>query len=297
LDRLIECIPNFSEGADLEIIDALVRAARAAPDVKLLDYSFDPDHNRSVFTLLGPPGEVAEAAFSLCAEAAARIDMTRHSGAHPRVGAADVVPFVPVRGVTMEECAVLAERTAARIWDELAIPCFLYGSAVSGPPHRALSDIRRGQFEGMPEKLLREDWAPDYGGRKIHPTAGVTAVGARPPLIAFNVNLDTADVGVAREIARAVRESGGGFKYCRAIGSPLKSRGMAQVSMNLENYAQTPIYRVLDAVRDEAARRGAGIAGCELIGLAPAGALVDCAVHYLNLEGFDPGHRVLENYM
>ena len=207
MPKLIECVPNFSEGRDREILGALEKEAQSLPGVTLLDYSGDADHNRSVFTLLGDPAGIAEGAFRLCKLAALRIDLTKHRGEHPRMGAADVIPFIPIRETTMAECADLARQTAERIARELGIPAFLYGEAALKPERRNLEDIRRGQFEGMPEKLLRPEWTPDFGEPRIHPTAGVTAVGARMPLIAFNVNLGTSDIRIARAIARNIRGS------------------------------------------------------------------------------------------
>jgi glutamate formiminotransferase len=297
MPKLVECVPNFSEGRDREILEALAGEAKSLPGVTLLDYSGDANHNRSVFTLLGDPEGIAEGAFRLCKLAARRIDMTKHSGEHPRMGAADVIPFIPIRGTSMAECADLARRTAERIARELGIPVFLYEDAALRPERRNLEDIRRGQFEGMPEKLILPEWAPDFGEPKVHPTAGVTAVGARMPLIAFNVNLGTSDIGIARAIAKNIRGSSGGYKYCKAIGIMLKDRNTAQVSMNLVNYEGTPLYRVFEAIRFEAARYGVPISGSELIGLSPAKALIDCAEYYLGLENFDYSRQVLENHL
>ena len=295
--KIIECIPNFSEGRDRGVIDALAEVAGGVPGVTLLDHSSDPSHNRSVFTLVGNPAGIAEAAFRLCKLAGERIDMTRHSGEHPRMGATDVIPFVPVRDVTVEECVEISKQVAARMWDELKIPSFLYEYSASSPERQNLATIRKGQFEGMPEKLLQDEWAPDYGERKIHPTAGITAVGARPPLIAFNVNLGTSDLEIANKIARTIRGSSGGYKYCKAIGVMLEDRNIAQVSMNMVNFEGTPLYRVFEAVRAEAARWGVPITGSEIIGLTPAKALIDAAEYYLKIENFDYGKQVLENHL
>ena len=292
--KLIECVPNFSEGRDADVIAALAAAAKSVADAALLDYSSDADHNRSVFTLLGDPDGVAQAAFLMCKTARELIDMTKHAGEHPRMGATDVIPFVPVRDCSMDECVAVSIKTAKRIYDELGIPVFLYEESCTSELRRNLASIRRGGFEGMPEKLLSDEWAPDFGGRQIHPTAGVTAVGARKPLIAFNVNLNTPDVRVARRIANAVRASGGGLPHCKAIGVMLADRNIAQVSMNMTDYESTPLYMAYEAVRAEAERRGVSIAGSEIVGLAPAKALLDCAGHYMKIENFDAHKQVLE---
>lgn len=295
--QLVECVPNFSEGRDLAVIEALAAEARGVPGVTLLDYCSDASHNRSVFTLVGDPEGIAEAAFRLCKLAAEKIDLTKHHGEHPRMGATDVIPFIPIRDISAQDCVEISKKVAKRIWDELKIPSFLYEDSAKNEDRRNLAAIRKGQFEGMPQKLLQDEWAPDYGERKIHPTAGVTAIGARMPLIAYNINLDTSDIEIARAIAKAVRSASGGFKYCKALGVMLEDRNVAQVSMNLVNYEGTPIYRVFEAVRAEAARWGVRITGSELIGLAPAKALIDCAEYYLQIEDFDFGKQVLENHL
>ena len=294
--KIVECIPNFSEGRDPDTISALVDAARSVPGVSLLDHTSDASHNRSVITLAGDPIGIAEAAFRLCKLAGERIDMTKHTGEHPRMGATNVIPFVPIREVSIEECVGISKQIAQRIWEELGIPSFLYEYSAASPGRQNLAAVRKGQFEGMPEKLLLEGWAPDYGERRIHPTAGITAIGARPPLVAFNVNLDTSDIGVANAIAKAVRASSGGYKYCKAIGVMLDDRNIAQVSINMVNCDGTPIYRVFEAIRAEARRWGARITGSEIIGLAHAKALIDCAEYYLQIENFDYSKQVLENY-
>jgi glutamate formiminotransferase len=294
MTKIIECVPNFSEGRDKAVIQALRDAAASVPGAALLDHSSDESHNRSVFTLAGSPEGVAEAAFRLCAAAAGKIDMTKHSGGHPRMGATDVIPFVPVQGAAMPECVDISRAVAARVWDELGIPSFLYEESASSPARRNLADVRRGQFEGMPEKLQQPEWAPDFGGRAMHPTAGITAIGARYPLVAYNVNLDTPDVSIAKAIAKAIRGSSGGFRHCKAIGVMLEGRGLAQVSMNMVNFEGTPLYRAHEAIRAEARRWGVGIVGSEIVGLTPAKALTDCAAYYLQLENFDYGKQALE---
>lgn len=297
MTKLVECIPNFSEGRDRDIIEALAAEARKVPGVTLLDYTSDPSHNRSVFTLVGDPDNMAEAAFKLCRLAAEKFDLTSHQGAHPRMGATDVIPFIPVRGVGLEECVELSRRVAERIALELKIPTFLYEASASAPHRRNLADIRRGQFEGLPQKLSTDEWAPDFGPRQPHPSAGATAVGARNALIAFNINLGSSDLALAEAIAKAVRGASGGFTNCKALGVRLEDRDLVQVSMNLVDYQQTPIFRVFEAVRAEAARRGVSIVGAELVGLAPARALIDCAEYYLRLEDFDFERQVLENHL
>ena len=297
MSKLIECIPNFSEGRDEERIGELVAVSRSVPGVTLLDYSSDASHNRSVFTLVGDPAGITEVAFLLCKKAAELIDMTKHTGEHPRMGATDVIPFVPVRETDIEECVELSKQVAHRIWEELGIPSFLYENSASAAGRQNLAAMRKGQFEGMSEKLLLDQWAPDFGERRIHPTAGITAIGARPPLIAFNVNLDTPDLEIAKAIAKAIRGSSGGFKCCKAIGIMLEDRNIAQVSMNMVNTEVTPLYRVFEAIKSEARRWGVRITGSEVIGLAHAKALIDCAEYYLQIEDFDYSTQVLENHL
>lgn len=295
--KLVECIPNFSEGQNQEVIDGLVKTATNIPGVSLLDHSSDPSHNRSVFTLVGDENGIQEAAFQLVKFASEKIDMTKQHGEHPRMGATDVVPFVPVKDVTMEECIEISKKVAERINRELSIPIFLYEESAATPDRKNLAKVRKGQFEGMPEKLKESEWAPDYGERKIHPTAGITAVGARMPLVAFNVNLDTDNVEIAKKIAKVVRGSSGGFKYCKGIGLLLEDRNIAQVSMNMVNYEGTPLYRTFETIRFEAKRYGVGIIGSEVIGLTPAKALIDCAEYYLQIEDFDEKKQILENHL
>ena len=294
--KIVECIPNFSEGRNEENLEALAAVAKSVSGVTLLDYSADINHNRSVYTLIGDPGGIAEAAFLLCKKASELIDMTKHTGEHPRMGATDVIPFVPIRDVTVAECIELSEQVARRIWLELAIPSFLYEYSASASTRRNLADIRKGQFEGMPQKLQLSEWEPDFGERKIHPTAGITAIGARPPLIAFNVNLDTSNLDIAKIIANKIRGSSGGFQACKAIGIMLEDKNIAQVSMNFVNTEITPLYKVFDAIKHEAKCYGINILGSELIGLASAKALIDCTEHYLQIENFNYNKHVLDNY-
>ncbi|HES0859316.1 TPA: glutamate formimidoyltransferase [Streptococcus pyogenes] len=295
--KIVECIPNFSEGQNQAVIDGLVATAKSIPGVTLLDYSSDASHNRSVFTLVGDDQSIQEAAFQLVKYASENIDMTKHHGEHPRMGATDVCPFVPIKDITTQECVEISKQVAERINRELGIPIFLYEDSATRPERQNLAKVRKGQFEGMPEKLLEEDWAPDYGDRKIHPTAGVTAVGARMPLVAFNVNLDTDNIDIAHKIAKIIRGSGGGYKYCKAIGVMLEDRHIAQVSMNMVNFEKCSLYRTFETIKFEARRYGVNVIGSEVIGLAPAKALIDVAEYYLQVENFDYNKQVLENHL
>ena len=295
--KIIECVPNFSEGQNEAVINGLVSVAKSVGGVTLLDHSSDASHNRSVFTLVGDEEGIQEVAFQLVKYASENIDMTKHHGEHPRMGATDVVPFIPIKDSSVEECVEISKKVAKRINDELNIPIFLYEDSASNPGRKNLARVRKGQFEGMPEKLLEEEWAPDFGERKIHPTAGITAVGARMPLVAFNVNLDTSDITIANKIAKIIRASGGGFKYAKGIGVMLEDRNIAQVSMNMVNFEGTPLYRTFETIRMEAKRYGVNIIGSEIIGLTPAKALIDCAEYYLQVEDFDYGKQVLENHL
>ena len=298
--KLVECIPNFScsKEKDEAAYNALVQVAESVPGCTLFDAQTDGNHNRCVFTLIGNIDAIEEVAFLLTKKAAEVIDMTKHKGEHKRMGATDVIPFVPQsKDVTVEECVELSKRLAQRIWDELKIPSFLYEDSASAPHRRNLAACRKGQFEGMPEKLLQEEWAPDFGERKIHPTAGITAIGARMPLVAFNINLATSDVEVAKKIAKVIRGSSGGFRSCKAMGFMLEDRGIAQVSMNMVNYEDTPLNVVYEMIRALAERYGTYIVGSEVVGLTPAKALIDCAEHYLKLENFDCHNQVMEYHL
>ncbi|EFR44748.1 glutamate formimidoyltransferase [Streptococcus pseudoporcinus] len=297
MSKIVECIPNFSEGQNQATIDGLVATAKSVPGVTLLDYSSDASHNRSVFTLVGDEVVIQEVAFRLVKYASEHIDMTKHHGEHPRMGATDVLPFVPIKDISTEECVDISKKVAERINKELQIPIFLYEASATCPERTNLAKVRKGQFEGMPEKLLEENWAPDFGDRKIHPTAGVTAVGARMPLVAFNVNLDTDNLEIASKIAKIIRGSGGGYKYCKAIGVMLEERHIAQVSMNMVNFEKCSLYRTFETIKFEARRYGVNIIGSEIIGLAPAKALIDVAEYYLQVEDFDYSKQVLENHL
>jgi len=295
--KLVECIPNFSEGRDAAVVEQIADTARSIAGVTLLDYSMDASHNRSVFTLVGSPEGMEEAAFQLCKKASEIIDMTKHQGEHPRMGATDVIPFVPVKDMDAKECVEISKRVGERIARELGIPVFLYEDSATNSERVNLAKVRKGQFEGMPGKLIQPEWKPDFGERKIHPTAGVVAVGARMPLVAFNVNLSTDDVEIANKIAKKIRAISGGFKYVKAMGVLLEDRKVAQVSMNMVNYEGTALYTVFEAIRAEANRWGVNIIGSEVIGLTPAKALIDCAEYYLKIENFDYAKQVLENHL
>ncbi len=291
-DVIVECPLNFSDGQHAEVISAIDQAARR-PGVWVLDMSSDVDHNRSVITFAGEPGAVEEAAFAIVARARDLIDLRRHRGTHPRIGAVDVVPFVPVRGATMADCVAMARRTGERIGRELGIPVYLYEEAASAPHRRNLADIRRGEFEGLAAKMSDPLWTPDYGPATPHASAGAVVVGARAYLVAYNVYLHCTDVKIARAIAHAVRQRDGGLSNVKALGMYIKERDMVQISMNLVDPFRTPIYRVMEAVRTEAARYGVTVAESELIGLLPLDALVETARYYLQLHNLRAEH-VLE---
>ena len=295
MKRLVECIPNFSEGRRAEVVDAIAGAMTSVPDVYLLDRQMDADHNRSVITLAGTPESIGEAAIRGVEAALQRIDMTTHTGGHPRLGAADVIPFVPIAGVSLEECVEIARRVSREIADRFGIPVYLYEAAATRPERANLENIRKGQFEGLRDEIrTNPDRKPDFGEPRLHPTAGATVVGARKPLIAYNINLNTPEVTIAKEIAKRIRFSSGGFPGVKAMGVLLKDRNQAQVSMNLTDYEQTPIEAVFEAVRREAGSRGVEIASSEIVGLIPQAALNRVAVAYLQVEDFKPS-SILEN--
>jgi len=291
--KIVECVPNFSEGRDKEIIEAIVDQVRKTAGVKLLDYSFDTDHNRTVVTMVGDPEGVQEAAWRLAKKASELIDMTNHHGGHPRMGATDVIPFIPVSDMTMEECVALAQAVGKRIGEELNVPVYLYEDAANRPERKNLADVRKGQYEGFFAKINEPDWQPDYGPAKMNAKAGATAVGARVPLVAYNVNLGTSDIEVADKIAKTVRYIGGGLRFVKAMGVKLEERNIVQVSMNLTNYGKTAIYRAHEMVKMEARRYGVPVVGAEIVGLLPMQALIDCADYYLQLENFD-SNQILE---
>lgn len=291
--RIIECVPNISEGRRAEVVQAAVAALKRTPGVRVLDVQSDQDHNRSVLTLAGDEASLPSALLALYEVATARIDLRAHQGEHPRLGAVDVVPFIPIEGATMADCVALAKQVGRAVAERFGIPVFLYEAAASAPHRRNLEDIRRGQFEGLAEKMKDPAWAPDFGPPGPHATAGASVVGARMPLIAYNINLGTPDLEVAKRIAKAIRASSGGYRYVKAMGVMLERRKVAQVSINMTDYKKTPLHRVFETVRSEAARYGVDVIGSEIVGLVPAEALVDAADHFLRLEGFDPS-QVLE---
>ena len=284
---LIECVANFSEGREPATVRAIEDAIASSGGVMVLRSEMDTDHNRSVITFAGPPDAVSEGALRGIETAVERIDLRQHQGVHPRMGAADVVPFVPLEGSTLAECVVIARQTGEKVWKRLGVPVYFYEAAAMSKDRRLLEKVRRGGFENP-------NMAPDLGGPALHPSAGACIMGARKILIAFNINLQTDDVQVAREIARKIRASSGGMPFVKALGLPLAARGLAQVSMNLTDFEQTPLHVVFDAVAREAAARGVAIAGSEIIGLVPKKALEDAAAHYLKCENFESG-LVLEN--
>jgi glutamate formiminotransferase len=291
--KIMECVPNFSEGRDLQTIEKIANSFRAKAGVKLLDYSNDQDHNRMVITVVGEPEALKEAVLEAIGKAVALIDLTKHSGQHPRMGAVDVVPFIPIRGCTMEEAVALSKEVGKEAAERYQLPVFLYEKSASSPQRENLATIRKGEFEGMAEKIKLAEWKPDFGPAERHPTAGTVAIGARMPLVAYNVNLRTNDLSVADAIAKKVRFVGGGLRFCKAMGVVLTERGMVQVSMNMTDYTRTALYRAFELVRIEARRYGVSVAGSEIIGLVPMEALVDTASYYLGLEDFSV-NQVLE---
>ena len=293
--KIIQCVPNISEGRRSEVIEAIVDEVRSTPGVTLVDYSSDASHNRSVITFLGNEDSVGEAAFKLAKKAVELIDLRVHEGEHPRMGAVDVIPFIPIRETTLDECDEIAKAVGKRIWEECKMPVFLYEHSATSPKRENLATIRKGQFEGMAEKMQKPEWTADFGGNAPHESAGVVAVGARMPLIAFNINLDTSNLEIASKIAKIIRRSSGGFDCVKALGVMLEERNIAQVSINMTNFNKTPLYRALETVRFEAKRYGVNVVGTEIIGLTPVQALVDCAEYYLQIENFDSKKQVLEN--
>lgn len=291
---LIECVPNFSEGRNPAVVQALIAAVTSVPDVWLLHQTMDADHHRSVLTFAGLPDAVGEAALRVITAATKLIDIRRHEGVHPRIGATDVVPFVPIQDISMDECVRLARAVGQEVGTRLGIPVFLYEQAASNPAHRQLGSIRLGGLKGLASRMERDPaWLPDFGPAHLHETAGATVIGARQPLIAFNANLKTNDLSVAKAIARSIRQSNGGLPCLKAIGVGLANRGIVQVAMNLTDYRVTPIHKAFQAVTTEAAKHGVEVAGSELIGLAPQAALDQAAVASLQFERFDPA-QILE---
>lgn len=295
--KIVECVPNISEGRNTKIIEAVIDRVRQTKGVTLLDYSSNPSHNRTVITFFGSPEGVKDAAVEVAKKAAELIDLNKHEGEHPRMGAVDVIPFIPIKEVGMEECIEISKEVGRRVWEEAKMPVFLYEESASAPHRVNLAQIRKGQFEGMAEKVKEVGWEPDFGGKTIHPTAGVVAVGARMPLVAFNINLSTSNVEIASKIAKIIRRSSGGFDCVKALGVMLEERNVAQVSINMTNFHKTPLYRVLELTKAEAARYGVHVIGTEIVGLTPMQALVDCAEYYLQIEDFDFDKQVLENHI
>ena len=293
MPRIIEAVPNISEGRRPEIVGEAVAALKRAPGVRVLDVQSDKDHNRSVLTLVGDEQGLAESILGLFEVAVARLDLRSHQGEHPRLGVVDVVPFIPIEGASMADCVALARRVGDAVGQRFGMPVFLYEEAAAAPHRRNLEDVRRGQFEGLAAKMKDPLWAPDFGPRAPHPSAGAVAIGARMPLIAYNINLGTADVEIAKRIAKGIRHSSGGYRFVKAMGLLLEERKVAQVSINMTDFKKTPLHRVFETVRAEAERHGVSVVGSEIVGLVPSEALLDAADHFLRLEGFSPS-QVLE---
>ena len=286
MGKIVECVPNFSEGRDLVKLEKILDAFRAKEGVKLLDYSSDKDHNRSVVTIIGEPEAVKKAVVEAIGLAIKLIDMTVHEGQHPRMGCVDVVPFIPIKNMTIEEADTLAKEVAKEASEKFDYPFFLYEKSASAPHRENLAKVRKGQFEGMAAKMQGDDFKPDFGPMTIHPTGGVTAIGARMPLVAYNIKLDTDNLEIATKIGKQIRHLSGGFRYCKAMGVDLEERGIVEVSMNLTDYSKTSIYRVFETVKMECKRYGVNVLGSEIVGLVPMAALVDSAEYYLGLENF-----------
>ena len=293
----IESVPNFSEGRDLKKIEQIVDAFRARAGIKLLDYSIDPDHNRCVVTVLGQPEPLKQAMVEAVGRAVELIDMNRHEGQHPRIGCVDVIPFIPVRNCTIQDADRLAREVAQLAAERYGQPFYLYEKSATAPHRVDLANIRKGQFEGLREKMKDPMWKPDFGPDTIHPTGGATAIGARMPLVAFNVNLATSDVNIAKKIAKVIRASSGGFRSCKAMGFMLEDRGIAQVSMNMVNYEDTPLYVVYEMIRALAERYGTYIVDSEIVGLTPAKAMIDCAEFYLKAKDFNCHNQIMEYHL
>jgi len=290
----VECVPNFSEGRRKEVVDKIVYSIRSVPGIKVLDVEMDPDHNRSVVTFTGNKETIQEGAFRGARAATELIDLNKHKGQHPRMGALDVLPFIPISGVTLQDCVDIAEKVGSKIARELKIPVYLYEAAARKPERKNLENVRRGEFEGLREAILKDESRfPDFGQRALHPTAGATAVGARMPLIAFNINLSTKDISVAKSIAKRIRASNGGLPCVKALGFVLENRGMVQVSMNLTDYTVTPISKVYEAIEKEANAANVEIAEGEIVGLIPLDAVCDVASRFLKISSFT-SNQVLE---
>ncbi|WP_409228504.1 glutamate formimidoyltransferase [Gudongella sp. SC589] len=283
--KLMECVPNFSEGRDLEVVEKIIDEVRKIEGITILDYSSDKDHNRSVLTMIGSPEKIKEAAINTAKKAAELIDMSKHEGAHPRMGATDVIPFTPVSNVTIEECKEIANEVAAEI-GSWGVPVYMYEDSATKPERQNLAKVRKGQYEGFFDKIKEEEWKPDFGPQEMNVKSGATAVGARVPLVAFNINLDTPDVEIANAIAKKVRHIGGGLRFVKGIGLKLEERNQTQVSMNLVNYEKTSVYQAFEMVKMEARRYGVNVVGSEVIGTIPMKSLLDVAEYYLQIENF-----------
>ena len=292
----MECVPNFSEGRDLQKIDKIVAPFRGKQGVKLLDYSNDEDHNRLVVTVVGEPEPLRDAVLEAIGVAVELIDLNHHQGQHPRMGAVDVVPFIPIRNVTMEEAVALSKEVGKEVAKRYNLPVFLYEKSASAPHRENLAAVRKGEFEGMAEKIKQPEWHPDFGLAERHPTAGTVAIGARMPLVAYNINLNTPSLEIAHDIAKKIRFIGGGLRYCKAMGVELKDRGITQGSINMTDYNRTALYRAFELVRVEDRRHGVSILGSVIIGLVSMEALLGTASYYLGLENFSM-EQVLEARM
>lgn len=288
MPRLIAAVPNISEGRRPEVVGAVMSALKRMRGLRVLDVQSDKAHNRSVLTLVGDEAALKAGALELYEVAATRIDLRAHQGEHPRIGAVDVLPFVPIEGTAMDDCVALAREVGQAVAERFRIPVYLYEEAATAPHRRNLEDIRRGEFEGLSAKLMDPLWAPDFGPAVPHVSAGATAVGARMPLVAFNINLGTENPEIAKEIAKAIRHGSGGYRYVKAAGVLLEERNVVQVSINMTDHTRTPLHRVFETVRSEAARYGIPVIGCEIVGLVPEEALLEAATFYLRLEGFNP---------
>ena len=296
MNTIVECVPNFSEGRDKAKIEKIIDNFRGKEGVKLLDYSNDENHNRLVVTVVGEPEPLKNAVLAAVGTAVELIDLNHHEGQHPRMGAVDVIPFIPIRNSSMDECIALSKEVGQEIWNRYHLPVFLYEKSASAPYRENLAKIRKGEFEGMAEKIKEPEWHPDFGLAERHPTAGTVAIGARMPLVAYNINLNTPSLEIAHDIAKKIRFIGGGLRYCKAMGVELKDRGITQVSINMTDYTRTALYRAFELVRVEARRYGVSIVGSEIIGLVPMEALIDTASYYLGLENFSM-EQVLEARM
>ncbi len=295
MNKIVECVVNYSEGRNKEVIDSIT-SVFVAEGVKLLNVEADADYNRVVVTVAGDPQAVKEKVVESVLIATQLIDMNVHSGQHPRMGATDVVPFIPIRNMTMAECVTLAKEVGALIAQRTNVPVFLYEAAATAPHRENLADIRKGEYEGMAKKMTDDRWKPDFGPDQPHPRAGVVAVGARMPLIAFNIDLATTDVTIANKIAKAIRNSSGGFRYIKAGGVEVKERGLVQVTMNITDYTKTPIYRVFETVKMEAMRYGVAVCGSEIVGLVPMEAIIDSAAYYMRFNNVDKD-KILETQL